>query len=131
MMQRLQWRQPLHGVHLKYLLHKVDKLKDFESLLFSVLKRNLIQIVNIIVALSIEVISFLTPELLDVPLLKKLPKIQERVVSLGQLDVGLLVRRYRGVHKLLKGFEDKALLILVEDEEPIPVDRLINQVIWR
>jgi hypothetical protein len=54
------------------------------------------------------------------------------VVSLGRLDVGLLVRRHRGVHELLKGFEDETLLILVEDEEPIPVDRLKNQVIrWQ
>jgi hypothetical protein len=47
------------------------------------------------VTLSVEVFCFLNPQLLDVPLLKKLPEIQERMVSLGQLNVGLLVWRHR------------------------------------
>ena len=87
--QSLKGCQAVPWVDLQDLLHEVDELENSESLLHAVGHRQLV-----VVLVSEHIMSMLHFQLLDMPLLKKLPKVEEGVISLRHVVAVLLVESH-------------------------------------
>ena len=105
------------------MLHEVNELENSESLLHAVCHWQLV-----VVLVSEHIMSMLHFQLLDMPLLKKLPKVKEGMISLRHVVAVLLVESNRCHYELLMRFKSYLLSKLVKSEEPISVVRVVDHL---
>ena len=117
MLQRLQRCQPISRVNLENLLYKVIKLDDLSAFVESIL----------------DFLTFFGSifEFDVMPLFKKLLQVVLKVVVCRDFN-RVMVFHWHACHKeVWKRFEYVSLLLRVPHEQSVPIDRVVNHVIWR
>jgi hypothetical protein len=109
---------------LEYLLHKVNKKPDLAPIEDTVFKLRLFWAV----APHFKVLLL---QLLDILVLQQLHKVMESMVPLRFFHVLVMLWRDLRHEKLSKRFKVVPLLLRIEEEETVPVNRKVDKIIWR